>query len=89
MWKLCLIALSLAACSSPTVVKERVSVAKLPVSVPCASARPERPVALSQQFTNAEWSALAPRAKASQIGAQALRWQNYGEKADAATLGCP
>ncbi|WP_158010597.1 hypothetical protein [Tardibacter chloracetimidivorans] len=84
------IAFSLLACScGGPVVKEKVSVAKVPVVAKCTADRPERPQRLSAAFSDAEWQSLAPRAKASQVAAQGLRWQNYGEQMDAATAGCP
>lgn len=91
MWKrlstICF-ALAFSGCGGP-VVKEKVSVAKVPIVAKCTADRPERPQRLSDVFSDAEWQSLAPRAKTSQVAAQGLRWQNYGEQMDAATAGCP
>lgn len=91
MWKqfsmICFVS-AISACGG-TVTKETVNTAKVPVVAKCTKERPERPQSLSAAFSDAEWQSLAPRAKASQIAGQGLRWQNYGEQMDAATAGCP
>lgn len=78
----------LAACSTPTVVKERISTVSVPVIQKCASDKPAAVPALRDRVDLAAWDAMSPKQKAETAAAQALRRMNYGDALTAATFAC-
>lgn len=80
------IPLALAGCGG-TVVQDRPTVVKVPVTVPCVSgARPDPVASLKAQHP--DWGSYTPKQKAALVAAQAGRHQNYGKDLDAATSAC-
>jgi len=78
-------ALLLASCGS-TVVKDRPVRVEVPVTVPCALERPQKPVPLVEQTPG--WDSLDVRQKAAAVGKWALELLTYSEQLEAATAGC-
>lgn len=78
----------LAACSAPTVVKERISTVSVPVIQKCAGDKPAAVPALRDRVDQAAWEAMSPKQKAETAAAQALRRMNYGDALSAATSAC-
>ena len=79
------VALLLAGCK--TVVQDRPVEVRVPVSVPCAGERPDKPVPLRDR--SPDWDQLDVRQKAAHVARQGLAWQDYAEQLDAATGACP
>jgi hypothetical protein len=80
----------LAGCSGGQARPELVPPPLIPVRVACVSGeRPPAVAPLKERYTAEEWSRLTPKQKAAIIGAQGLRHQVFGEKLNAATIGCP
>lgn len=84
---------ALAACATtasapePEKVPEIVAV-EVATGCVASSGRPAEPDALSIAYPEAEWSKLAPGAKAEAIRAQAGKRLNYEDQDRAATSGC-
>ena len=80
-------ALSLSACNSPVVVKDRPQIVSKPVTVPCVSGkRPDAVPSLKQQHP--DWYSYTPKQKTEYAAAQGLRHQSYGQEVNAATGAC-
>lgn len=60
----------------------------IPVGVGCVSNKPAPVVRLNEQYTAAQWSALAPGAKAEAVRAQAGSHLNYEDHLNASVAGC-
>lgn len=70
-----------------TVVQDRPTVVKVPVTVPCVSG--ERPAIVeSLKAQHPDWASYTPKQKAELVAAQALRHKSYGQEIDAATSAC-
>lgn len=78
----------LAACSTPTIVKDRISTVSVPVIQKCAGDKPASVAALRDRVDQAAWGALSPKQKAETAAAQALRRMNYSDALTAATSAC-
>lgn len=81
---ICLI-LALSACSHKVVTRDAPVTVKVPVRVPCAAIRPEKPEPLPDA---SHWAQYDVRQKAAALGAYAIRLRDYSEALDAATSGC-
>lgn len=81
------IGLSLTACQSDPIYRDRPVEVNIPVAVPCATTRPQKPEPLAGQTP--DWEAYDVRQKSAWVGRQALAWQTYGEQLYAATAACP
>jgi hypothetical protein len=83
-------ALSLAACSTPQPDVSRIEyrTANVAVSAGCVVDPPAVPVPLKQGYTDEQWNALAPGAKAEALKAQAGERLNYEDRLRAASSGC-
>lgn len=78
--------LALAGCGG-TVVQDRPTVVKVPVTVACVSgARPDPVESLKAQHP--DWASYTPKQKAELVAAQALRHKNYGQELNSATGAC-
>lgn len=91
MRKLILIpVLALAACKTvtPTVVRDEVHIAKVPVAQACVIDRPAAVKPINEQVTRAEWDKFTTAQKAAYVATQTFAHQEYGERLDAATHGC-
>lgn len=82
--------LALAACSSPTVVKEKIIHVNVPVVVPCKVAEdPPTVRSLKEEFSAEQWASLTPQQKAALVARQGLRHQNDGMLVRANSAACP
>lgn len=81
--------LALSACSSGTVVTEKVERVSVPVAVGCVSGeRPAMVAPLKERFTADQWAALTPKQKSANVAAQGLKHQNRAQMLDSATGAC-
>ena len=73
-----------------TVTEERIVYQDVPVPVPvgCVVNRPTEPDPLRARYTDAQWAALAPGARAQAIAAQAGDRLNHTQAQAAALSGC-
>ena len=84
-----LVLLTLAACTHPTVYRDRPVQVSVPVAQPCAGERPLPVKPLKEQVPPDEWARRDVRQKAALVGKQGLDRQTYGEQLAAATAACP
>lgn len=85
---ICLLLVS-GACTSTPVVEDRPVTVQVPVSQPCATARPARVTPLRDTVPPDQWKQRDVRQKAAAVSAQGLAHQQYGEDLAAATGACP
>lgn len=83
-----LIAPALAACPSPTIVKDRVETVSVPVIQKCAADKPAPVPPLRDRIDAAAWEALSLKQKAETTAAQGLRRLSHGDALAAATSAC-
>lgn len=78
----------LAGCATGQARPEIVPPPLIPVRVACIEGdRPDEVTPLTERYP--DWNKLTPKQKAAIIGAQGLRHQVFGQKLNAATIGCP
>lgn len=77
----------LGGCQTRVIYRDRPVEVKVPVSVPCATVRPAKVVALKEKTP--DWESNDVRQKAAHVSKQGLERQTYGEQLDAATAACP
>ncbi|PAL23551.1 hypothetical protein [Sphingopyxis sp. GW247-27LB] len=78
----------LTACSTPTIVRDRVTPVSVPVIQPCASEKPGPIAPINQRNSQEQWNAMSHKQRAEVAAAQALRRLNHGAALAAATSAC-
>lgn len=81
--------LALTACQTPTVIEERFTEVKVPVTVPCVrDTRPTEVVALKDKVDLEQWNQMTTDQREKLLLAKGLDRKVYSEELYVSTAGC-